>query len=98
MVAGNLLAKVFVALLLVNRVRHRQASRGKLSHSDAIKDLRSRLQNALPKTKFGDRVELWGVKVPSKGRRKARASESALLASFLRARRWSVEDTEEMFI
>ena len=97
-VFGVGLVKLAVALLLAGKLRPRSrpASPPSVhSHSEAVLALRDRLAASLPRAGFNDRVYLWGVWLPSHGALVG-AQESVVLSSFLRARRWSVDEAEHM--
>lgn len=90
-VFGVGMAKIVVALLVAGRLRFRRATVTPSAGADAVQDLHDRLTASLL------RENLWGVWLPASRGSRVEAQESTVLASFLRARRWSVDEAEEMF-
>ena len=91
MIALGAAAKLATMILLVSRCIKVRPQLGS-GADDAVQEFRDRLTKALPKP-----VELWGVKVGTHGNRLP-ADERAVLSSYLRARKWSVDDATSMFL
>lgn len=91
MLLSTTVAKAVAAIVIARVVGTRRPQvNGLPRKGEIVREFHSRLQNELPRP-----VELWGVRVASRGSRLPDA-ERAVLASFLRARDWSVDEATYM--